>query len=259
MRPILARLVAAAVFFMAVSVQADQRNGYTPPPEKDPGFFNRASNNIGGFFRRVFKTDEPPQQQQPAAPRSKSRSRGPHYNLDQAPAELGDPSAPPTRLKSPPATKPKDPAITKSKTPTSSSGTEISHAQEQGKPKSKTQKVTAPDNTSGITSTETTHQPKTTRQSETATSSSNNGGVLYSNSGTATTKPAEPSAKTEAEVIPPPPKAPTESSSVLTGSKTGKVGRVKSPYAPYSELDVTGLPSGSLALDPTTQKVFRIP
>lgn len=83
--------------------------------------------------------------------------------------------------------------------------------------------------------------------------------MLYSNKEPAKPKPPEPPATTPAEETPPPPKAPAESSSVLTGVKTSKAGRVKSPYAPYSELDVTGLPSGSLALDPTTQKVFRIP
>jgi hypothetical protein len=36
-------------------------------------------------------------------------------------------------------------------------------------------------------------------------------------------------------------------------------GRVISPYPPNKELDVKGLPSGSLALDPTTQKVFKVP
>lgn len=45
----------------------------------------------------------------------------------------------------------------------------------------------------------------------------------------------------------------------LKGKKTNKPGRVVSPYPPYQELDVTGLPSGSLALDPTTQKVFEVP
>jgi hypothetical protein len=34
---------------------------------------------------------------------------------------------------------------------------------------------------------------------------------------------------------------------------------VISPYPPYRELDVSGLSSGSLALDPTTQKVFEVP
>jgi hypothetical protein len=51
----------------------------------------------------------------------------------------------------------------------------------------------------------------------------------------------------------------TVTSATLTGSKTGKDGRVKSPYPPFNELDVTGLPAGSLAMDPTTGKVFRVP
>lgn len=49
------------------------------------------------------------------------------------------------------------------------------------------------------------------------------------------------------------------SGSFLVGKKTSKAGRVVSPYPPYNELDITGLPSGSLALDPTTQKVFEVP
>jgi hypothetical protein len=50
-----------------------------------------------------------------------------------------------------------------------------------------------------------------------------------------------------------------KSGSFLVGKKTNKPGRVVSPYAPYNELDITGLPAGSLALDPTTQKVFQVP
>ncbi|MCA1963652.1 MAG: hypothetical protein LDL31_06880 [Prosthecobacter sp.] len=55
------------------------------------------------------------------------------------------------------------------------------------------------------------------------------------------------------------PTATVGSGSFLRGKKAGKPGRVISPYPPYRELDVTGLPSGSLALDPTTQKVFEVP
>lgn len=36
-------------------------------------------------------------------------------------------------------------------------------------------------------------------------------------------------------------------------------GRVVSPYPPYNTLDVKGLESGSLALDPTVGKIFRVP
>lgn len=49
------------------------------------------------------------------------------------------------------------------------------------------------------------------------------------------------------------------SGSFLVGKKTSKAGRVVSPHPPYNELDITGLPGGSLALDPTTQKVFEVP
>ena len=47
--------------------------------------------------------------------------------------------------------------------------------------------------------------------------------------------------------------------SFMVGKKGSKPGRVVSPYPPYNELDITGLPTGSLALDPTTQKVFQVP
>lgn len=36
-------------------------------------------------------------------------------------------------------------------------------------------------------------------------------------------------------------------------------GFVKSPFAPYVPLDVQGLPSGTLAKDPVTGKLFRVP
>ena len=55
------------------------------------------------------------------------------------------------------------------------------------------------------------------------------------------------------------PNAAATSGSFLRGKKSSKEGRVISPYPPYRELDVTGLSSGSLALDPTTQKVFEVP
>lgn len=48
-------------------------------------------------------------------------------------------------------------------------------------------------------------------------------------------------------------------SEVPTATRGSKPGRVKLPFPPYSELDVSGMPSGSLARDPTSGKVFRIP
>ncbi len=68
-----------------------------------------------------------------------------------------------------------------------------------------------------------------------------------------------PSTVTPPVEQPPPPTTVQSGDATLIGSKTARAGRVKSPYPPYQELDVTGLPTGSLAMDPTTGKVFRVP
>lgn len=44
-----------------------------------------------------------------------------------------------------------------------------------------------------------------------------------------------------------------------TGTPTSNPGYVKSPYAPYNVIDVNGFRSGELAIDPTTDQVFRVP
>jgi hypothetical protein len=46
---------------------------------------------------------------------------------------------------------------------------------------------------------------------------------------------------------------------IPTATKGSRTGRVKIPFPPYSELDVSGMPSGSLAKDPTSGKIFRLP
>lgn len=43
------------------------------------------------------------------------------------------------------------------------------------------------------------------------------------------------------------------------GKPSTKPNRAISPYEPYNELDVTGLSSGQLAIDPTTNMIFRVP
>ena len=44
-----------------------------------------------------------------------------------------------------------------------------------------------------------------------------------------------------------------------TGSPTSNPSYVKSPYSPYNVIDVSGFRSGDLAIDPTTDQVFRVP
>lgn len=92
---------------------------------------------------------------------------------------------------------------------------------------------------------------------------------LASNTTGTSRKSWQTSQTTESTFAPPPPVSPPAQSptppppasgnTTLTGSRTNKEGRVKSPYPPYNELDVSGLPTGSLAMDPTTGKVFRVP
>lgn len=78
-----------------------------------------------------------------------------------------------------------------------------------------------------------------------------------------------PRSEQRSEAVPPPklppkelpPAAPSSAprKDVPSATRVGKPGRVKSPFAPYAELDVTGLASGSLAKDPGTGQVFRVP
>ena len=63
------------------------------------------------------------------------------------------------------------------------------------------------------------------------------------------------------EIAPPTTPVPptTSRKEVPVATRSGKPGRVKSPFPPYAELDITGLNSGSLAKDPGTGQIFRVP
>ncbi len=66
-------------------------------------------------------------------------------------------------------------------------------------------------------------------------------------------KPAEPPAADAPQA------ARNETTTYPVATPANRAGRVKSPYLPYTELDVVGLPPGSLAKDPVTGKIFRLP
>jgi hypothetical protein len=76
----------------------------------------------------------------------------------------------------------------------------------------------------------------------------------------------EPADKEEPAEPPPPknlPEAPEPAAlpkpEVPTATKSSVAGRVVSPFQPGKEIDVSGLPSGSLARDPFSGKIFRVP
>jgi hypothetical protein len=72
-------------------------------------------------------------------------------------------------------------------------------------------------------------------------------------------KQVVPPSKEELPVSPKGTEPRTGSNEVPVATKGSKPGRVKIPFPPYSELDVTGLTPGSLAKDPTSGKIFRLP
>lgn len=70
------------------------------------------------------------------------------------------------------------------------------------------------------------------------------------NVGSAAGPSPEPPARDQAQM-------PEESHPFATA--TSKAGIVTSPHPPYAKVDATGLEPGSLAIDPTSQMIFRVP
>lgn len=211
--------------------------------EQKPGIFQRASDNIGGFFHQLFNPNEapppPPQRNQRTQRGTTPRPGGPHNNLDEAPTgetpsmPKGSPSQTPGNTKNPTnSTKP------------STSKNQSGEVQDVKSSKSKS-------------STTTQEKKEVVVKSKAPTKKTNpeNNPVRDTTAISNSTSETKSTGKTENTTEP----KISQEQSVLTGSKTSKVGRVKSPYPPYNELDVSGLSTGSLALDPTTQKVFRVP
>jgi hypothetical protein len=216
------------------------------PPSNNPKIGTRIVN----FFKDVVYGERPGNryegygpQQSPEQPRYVPAGNG--YSLDQPPSEQSPRySAPKAPKPAATTTKPKTPA----KTPTLDS--EKPEPKVEPAPK---KKEPVEDQPPAVNKPEPKQEPATTPQ-------------VAKNDPPATPEPPKQSFMgpgTNATTPSPPPTPPSPpantSSAPLTGSKTATAGRVKSPYPPFNELDVTGLPAGSLAMDPTTQKVFRVP
>lgn len=218
---------------------------YVSPMEFLPTFGRK----FGDLFRRVFYGDAPPpgQSQQGYPPGRVGRS------LDQPPSGYSRITPPPAlstpRYEAPP----RQQAPPRSETPlVERQPSEIPPPSES--PKSRPATRSQPPVTKPSTVPPPSPQAATTPQSST------------SNPAAESPPRQEPKpAKKEATDAPPsstPEKKPESAPSggaFLKGKRTNKPGRVISPYPPYQELDVSGLSSGSLALDPTTQKVFEVP
>ena len=255
--PALLATLTASLTLLSSPASADQNLGRPlKEQEERPGFFHRASHSVGGFFRRLFGTEEEPEpkpQQFPPIKNGQPKRGSTRYNLDQPPRVSGEdqPPKPSTkeRKEPPPAKeKPSPPAKTQQAKTRSNEPSKTKTVAEEPPKKTKQKTEVANNNTKTEPA-----QEKPARQEPATntnkTPASDSGKTADSNGKPAgNQQPANGGTKPAGDQNTP-----------LTGTKTSKPGRVKSPYSPYAELDVSGLPSGSLALDPTTQKVFRVP
>lgn len=265
-----------------------QRTPYQASPAARPGITDRlrsAGQNVGDFIRRSFygePVSQSPTQPQYRSPAGSTPPRGQgRYSLDapprnpettgfQAPKSSDRPKyVPAPRTSSDKVTKkPSTSAPTQAPAKTSKKYTP-SKPSTFSKPTPKKVEDQPPTVSNYPAPTYPTEVPPTTPQTEIidAENSKNSPSADSTFPLPGGTSDAPPSSvETEPTVKTPEPKETKEtassapsSNSFMVGKKTSKPGRVMSPYAPYNELDITGLPSGSLALDPTTQKVFQVP
>ena len=226
----LAFLTATALVFAgaALPARADDRVVYDTYPTEQPGFFRR----VGDFFHDLFATE------QSLGPRpTPPRPTAPRYNLDLPPPGTGygygrlaghedvNSTEKSMTIAEHNGTTPKK--VTKPVKRTSSSQTTVAVEDSHPAPATHTKTEPAP-------------KPRHSSDVPPEERSSSSSSKVVANDTPKTTTPKVPA-------------------NVPTGSRTSKTTRVKSPYPPYNELDVTGLSPGSLAMDPTTQKVFRVP
>lgn len=292
-RVFLAPLLASALAASAAAQQSpypSQNQAYPPPgygyQQQRPGVGER----VGGFVRRLFYGEPAPRQ---TSPYGYSQGR----NLDSFPSPASSyqsPVASQPPASRPPATASGTPAKTASAPPkTTATRTQTSPPKTSPSPGSK---YTPPKIQSGGASSSASKpaptpskpqstppapapkpepkvedQPPAPALDNTPTQPTTNLASLNKtlpDLDVPTIKqPNPPASSSSAASTPPSPSEPkdkapapaTSSSGFLVGKKTAVPGRVISPYPPYQELDVTGLASGSLALDPTTDKVFEIP
>ncbi len=270
--------------------------GYSQPPQRQyvspAEFLPTFGRKFGDMFRKVFYGDAPPPGYQGAPPGYPAQRGG---NLDTPPPSYGSHygTQPPPGYAPPPPSYPQQtypqqaapqqsyppryetppPPMANGSTrapasslpPSSRSNSGAATAPRTATPKKAATTPAAPSKkyTPPTLSRETPAPRQTTPQmEELPPETSSSPSPAYTPKTAETTEPyrlpgSKPSATTPTESKGG--NATASSGSFLKGKKASKAGRVISPYPPYQELDVTGLSSGSLALDPTTQKVFEVP
>lgn len=252
------------------------QQGYAQPPQQtefvSPAkFLPTFGRKFGSMFRKLFYGDTPPVDYGQPAPGYSYPQQG-RGNLDQSPQGYSQPYAAPsspalgqsyppryevapTPRKSPPQAMPPTSRINSgsSKTAPSVKKKTVPAPEPKSKPsKPKAnsdapsgRKYTPPSLTSETAKTGIEDQPPESQSSSSEPARLPGSKPTNDTASTGSTEGSNNGA--------------ASSGSFLRGKKASKEGRVISPYPPYRELDVSGLSSGSLALDPTTQKVFEVP
>ena len=239
---------------------------YVSPAQFLPTFGRK----FGEMFRRVFYGDTPPAgYSQPSPQYQQPQYQQPSGRLDQPPSGYNQrPAAPPQyqtpvqpgyppRYEAPPAPRGTIPAMPPTSRTNSGSSNSPSTTKKSSAQNSKKSSNSSTPNSSKYTPPAITREPSQSRFEEQPPPPMQGSGTIQDAppSKLPGSKPSVSQNGPSTEK----PNAAASSGSFLRGKKTGKEGRVISPYPPYRELDVSGLSSGSLALDPTTQKVFEVP
>lgn len=274
--------------------QPGYQTEYVSPMEFLPTFGRK----FGSMFRRVFYGDAPPQGYSQPAPSNPGYPQYQGRNLDTAPppyaSQYGQPQqpAPYQQPAMPQYQQPATPQYQQPPTPSQQRYETPPPPLQQQQPTRSTAPTLPPGTRMGSSSTPRTSPPKTSSPQKNSTSSAKKytPPTISRNTSKPKVQDSPPKPKPQNEEVSAPPSSNTQfyplpgsqpdvasnskstpkttpksnstsanSGGFLKGKRASKEGRVISPYPPYQELDVTGLSSGSLALDPTTQKVFEVP
>ncbi|MCX6853500.1 MAG: hypothetical protein NTV80_01185 [Verrucomicrobia bacterium] len=251
--------------------QVYSQQGYAPPPQSQyvspAEFLPTFGRKFGSMFRKLFYGDAPPAGYAQPVPGYSYPQQG-RGNLDQPPQGYSQPYAAPSS----PAPNPSYPPryevapAPKSTPPAMPPTSRMNSGSSKTAPTAKKKSAPAPQSKSSKTKTSTMPEParKYTPPSISREPSKPEIEDQPPASFSSRTEPTKlPGSKPSSDLSSGSSKSTSNgaasSGSFLRGKKASKEGRVISPYPPYRELDVSGLSSGSLALDPTTQKVFEVP
>ena len=272
-------ILAVFVSVEALPAACSAQQGYGQPsyygqqgsPDRWNNFYQRGdeiSDRVSGFMRRIFNGNQAQRSAYATpAPQAQPQYQAPTYY--QQPAPVTAPSSSVYGYNTPPSTsKPVQPATRKSSSSTTPRTSIFSK-----KPKPKTESAPPPATTKPYEPPQIDNTPPPYKAAEPKVEPKADTKFKPKDvpridpglePGTTVDTSGKPSANL-GSIITDSPKSVSGSSSSTRGDSIplGKKGSlptsVYSPYSPYTELDITGMGSGSTVKDPTNGKAFRVP